>query len=81
MKHCVPTNTNVDFAEITKNIQVDRGQDLEISGIPQSKQRFHSDSTGTKIIGKSHTKNQFFMHLPLACFETGFGFVAGFEEG
>ena len=22
MKHCVPTNTNVDFAEITKNIQV-----------------------------------------------------------
>ena len=22
VKHCVPTNTNVDFAEITKNIQV-----------------------------------------------------------
>ncbi len=26
-------------------------------------------------------KNQLFMCLPPACFETGFGFVSGFDEG
>jgi hypothetical protein len=48
---------------------------------PYSKQRFQSHGTSTKIIRKSHRKNQLFMCLPLACFETGFGFVSGFEEG
>jgi hypothetical protein len=31
VKHCVPTNTNVDFAEITKNIQVSRSPNAGIS--------------------------------------------------
>ena len=41
-------------------IPVDMGQDLGISGNPQSKQRFHSDSTVTKIIGKPHRKKPTF---------------------
>jgi hypothetical protein len=44
----------------------DRGQDLEISGNPYPKQRFHSDSTVTKIIGKSlRKKNNFLCVYPL----------------
>ena len=52
------------FSSIFRCLQlkkaIDRGQDSEISGNPLSKQRFHSDSTGTKIIGKSHTKKTTF---------------------
>jgi hypothetical protein len=40
---------------------IDRGQDLGISGNPLSKQRFHSDSTSTKIIRKSHRKKTHFL--------------------
>jgi hypothetical protein len=34
-------------------------------GNPWSKQRFHDDSTGTKIIGKPHRENQLLCVYPL----------------
>ena len=44
-----------------------------------------TDFTATVPVPKSyqnHTvKTQLFMCLPPACFEAGFGFVSGFEEG
>ena len=51
------------FLEILIKKAIDRGQDLEISGNPLSKQRFHSDGAGTKIIGKSHTKKTNFLYV------------------
>jgi hypothetical protein len=44
-----------------------------------------NDFTATVPVPKSYenyiVKNQLFMCLPLASFETGFGFVSGFDEG
>jgi hypothetical protein len=47
---------------------------------------WHSnDFIATVPVPKSYenyiVKNQLFMCLPPACFETGFGFVSGFDEG
>jgi hypothetical protein len=62
------------FSSIFRCLQlkkaVDRGQHMGIVGILGSlvKERFHSDSTNSKIIGKSHRKNQLFMRLRPGCF-------------
>jgi hypothetical protein len=50
----------INFSVSTAKKAVDRGQDLGIWGNPASKQRFHSNSTGTKIIRKSLRKNPTF---------------------
>ena len=61
---------NIQFSSNFRCLQlkkaVDRGQHLGIVCIRGSlvKERFHSDSTSTKIIGKSHKKIQLFMCLP-----------------
>jgi hypothetical protein len=47
----------INFSSSTAKKGCRQGQDLEISGNPFSKQRLHSDSTGTQIMGKPHRKN------------------------
>jgi hypothetical protein len=83
----LPVECQVEsFSSILRCLQLkkalERGQDLGIFlDDPQPKRRFYSDSTSTKIRRKSHSKNPTFYVFTPACFETGFGFVLGFEEG
>jgi hypothetical protein len=62
-----PLSSTFRGLQLRKAIPVDRGQDLEISRNPWSKQRFHSDSNkfSTKIMGKSHRKEAFLCVYPL----------------
>ena len=71
---------NTIFRDLDLQLQkaLDRCQNL---GIWES----GNDFTATVPVPKSSenhlVKNQLFMFLPPACFETGFGFDSGFEAG
>ena len=60
MRYIIKFSSNFRCLQLKK--AVDRGQHLGIVCIRGSlvKERFHSDSTSTKIIGKSHRKNPTF---------------------